>query len=366
MKILQTYILKELFRYFVLSFLLLTFILVVGNLVKFADLVLNKGVEIVIAGKMFLHLLPYLSTFTLPLSMLTSTLFVFGRLSADNEVIAMRSSGISLFKLTFPVVVCAFILSLGCVVLNNRFVPKAHYTYRSFLKEIGIKKPLSFLEAGTFIEGFGDYVLFIYEIDGNILRNIRIYQPQPDRPPRTILAREGEILSVPEENVLRLKLVDGTSDEPNPQNPQAFYKLNFKTYVMNLNLSDVFTKKRIFKKPKDMDFRELHQEIERYKSEKINPLPLETELHRRLSIAFASLAFVLVGLPLAIRAGRGEKSTGLAMSLGIAFVYWILLAVAEALSLRALLPPALALWFPSLLLIGIGIYLICTVLERTA
>ncbi|MFH1857619.1 MAG: LptF/LptG family permease [Candidatus Omnitrophota bacterium] len=362
MNILQNYILREVLVAFLISLFLFTFVLLVGNLVKLVELVMTRGVDFVLVAKLFFYLMPYLLKFTIPLSFLTGTVFVFGRLSANREIVAMQASGIRLFKLTFPVVVFGLLLSMGAIVLNNHSIPKAHFAYRKLLKEIGAKSPTSILEAGSFIEGFGDYILFIYDIDKGVLKNIRIYQPQENRPPRIIIAKRGEIITSPDKNIVTLKLTDGTSDEPNPQNPESFYKLNFKTYRINLRLSNVF-QKDVSKKGKDMSFKELLEKIERYQNEKIDAAPLVTEIHMRLAMAFSSLVFVLIGLPLAIRTGRSEKSINFAICLAIAFVYWILMALGEALSVRNVLPPMLAMWFPNILLAIIGFSLSIRVLE---
>ncbi len=362
MNILQNYILKELLVGFLLAILLFTFILLVGNLVKFAELVISKGVDPLSVLKLFLYLIPYLLKFTIPMALLTSAVFVFGRLSADREILAMQASGIRLFKLTFPVVVFGLLLSMGSIVLNDHLLPKSHFAYRRLLKEIGTQHPTGILEAGTFIEGFGDYILFIYEIDKNILKNVRIYQPQEDRPPRTIVAKRGEILTSPDKNMITLKLVDGTSDEPNPQNPETFYKLNFKTYLINLNLTHLL-KEETRKKTKDLTMKELLEKMKRYQEEKIQIAPLLTEIHKRLAMAFSNLVFVLIGIPLAIRAGRVEKSINFALSMGIAFAYWLLSAFVEALSLRGVVHPAVGMWFPNAILAIAGLLLMGRVLE---
>ena len=362
MNILQNYILKEVLVGFLVAILLFTFILLIGNFVKLAELVMTRGVDIVSVLKLFFFLVPYLMKFTVSMAFLTSIVFVFGRLSADREIMAMQASGVRLFKLAFPVVVLGLLLSMGSVVLNDRWIPKSHLAYRKLLKEIGSKNPTGLFEAGTFIEGFGNYILFVYEIDKDILKNIRIYQPQENRPPRTLIAKTGRILTSSEKDVLTLELTDGTSDEPNPQNPNTFYKLNFKTYRINLKVSELLDRP-FSKKTKDMTFRELVQKMRKLERERIHPAPLTTEIHKRLSMAFSSLVFVLIGIPLAIRTGRAEKSINFAISMGVAFLYWILLALSEALSLRGVLDATVAMWLPNILLATAGLYLSAKILE---
>ena len=97
MKILRSYLLKEFTTPLIMTICVLTFIMIlVGNLQKIADLVINKGVDIFSVLKLLLFMAPYIITYALPISVLIAVLLAFGRLSSDNEIIAIRSSGIGL------------------------------------------------------------------------------------------------------------------------------------------------------------------------------------------------------------------------------------------------------------------------------
>ena len=91
MKILRKYIIKEIIVMFLFSITIFTFTLVVGNIIRLAELVINKGVDIRLVGKLFLYLIPFLLSYTIPMSILTSALLVFGRLSGDNEIVAIKN-----------------------------------------------------------------------------------------------------------------------------------------------------------------------------------------------------------------------------------------------------------------------------------
>jgi len=189
MRILRTYVLKELLGPFILSLIVLTFVLLMGNIVKLAELVINKGVNILDVGKLLLFLIPYLLSYTLPMSVLTGLLLAMGRLSHDNEITAIRACGVGMGRLMLPILVIGLILSLFSVNLNSEILPKAHYASRTTLKEIGIKRPTAYLEPGTFIKTFEDYIIYIYSIRGNKLRHVRIWQPQKEgRATRTIIS----------------------------------------------------------------------------------------------------------------------------------------------------------------------------------
>jgi LPS export ABC transporter permease LptF len=357
MKILRNYFLKEFIGPLFLALALLTFVMILGNLVKIADLVIRKGVDIYSVWKLFLFMMPYLITYTLPISALTAVLMALGRISSDNEIVAIRASGINLFHLVLPLLIVGIILSLVLVILNDRVIPYAHYATRKTLLEVGIKNPTAALEPGVFINSFQNYILFIYDIDQkkNKLTNVRIYEPQGEgKPTRTIIARQGEFSSIPERNAIKLKLMDGTSDEPNPENPANFYKLNFKTYFMTLNLNQLQDKGQIEKKPKDMTIQELLNEIEKLKKENIDPAPLVTEINEKVALAFSCFVFMLLGSSLAIITRRREKSVNFGIAFLIVGVYYLLLIGSKGLSLQGYVNPTVAMWIPNIALGIIG------------
>jgi len=364
MKILRKYILKEICLMFLFSILIFTFALVAGNIIKLANLVINKGVDIVLVAKLFLFLIPFLLSYTIPMSALSATLLVFGRMSSDNEITAMRSHGINLYRLTSPLITAGLLLSLFSVVLNDRILPEAHFASRKIVKNIGLKNPGAYLEAGTFIKIFKGYIIFIHKVDKNKMEGIRIYQVQEGRPTRTIIAKRGEFIVLENQNALKLKLIDGTSDEPNPKKPKQFYKLNFKTYYLTLDAEeDMSSGDYIQKKPKEMNFQEMKEELERLGRHHIDAPALIAEFHRKISISFASLVFIIIGISLGIFTKRGEKTMQFAIALAVIVIYYLLMAGGMAISLKGGRLIALWMYLPNALLAGVGIILFKNTVE---
>jgi len=358
MKILRSYFLKEFIAPLLMALGVLTFVMLLGNLVKIADLIINKGVDIYSVMKLFLFMIPYLLTYTLPIAALTATLLSLGRFSSDNEIIAIKASGINLFRLIIPLLIVGLMLSLLLVIFNDRVIPFAHFATRKTLMEVGIKNPTAALEPGVFINSFEKYVLFIYQIEDDKLINVRIYEPQGgEKPTRTIVAKRGEFASYPEKNMIKLKLIDGTSDEPDPENPTNFYKLNFKTYYMNLNLNQAREKSVIEKKPKDMTIRELTAEIKKLKKEGIDPSPLITEINEKIALALSCFVFILLGSSLAIITRRREKAINFGIAFIIVGVYYLLLIGSEAMGLQGYIDPKIAMWIPNIILGLLGLIL---------
>ena len=357
MKIINRYLLKELGGPFAASLIISTVILAAGNIIQSADMIMNKGVEFTQVFKIFLLFLPYVLIFTIPISVLSAVLLGFGRLSGDNEVIALRSTGMSLYKIAFPAIICGFIISLMSIPLNDRILPQSEFAARKLVKKLGIKHPAALLEPGVFVKGFKDYIIFIHGIKGNMLENIRIYQPREKGTTRTIVAEKGEIISMPKKNSVKLKLTDGTADEIVPEKPDEFYKLSFQEYYMTLNLDKAVDVDSIQKKAREKSIKELLADIESFKKEDIGVIPLRIELHKKLALAFSNLIFVLVGIPLAITTHRREKFIGFSMAMGIFLLYWAIMLGGIAFAIRAIVPPWVGVWSANIILTALAAFL---------
>ncbi len=359
MRILRDHFLKEFGRTFAACLLLLLMVFLAGRgLVKMADLVFNRDVDPLLVGKLFLYTTPFLLTFVIPMSVLMATLFTFGKLSHDNEITAVRASGVSIFRASLPILAAVLVLSAFSYLLSDRVASTAHYAYRRLFAQIGIESPAAALEEGTFVKKFKNFIIFVYEIDKTKLKGIRIYQPQEGGPTRTIIAERGEIISVPEKNLLILSLSHGTSDEPDARDPSKLYKLTFKSYDLPLNIATARDVEDLGKKPKDMTVNELKDEIKRLGEDGIEATyPLAAEIHNKLALALSSIAFVLLGIPLGITTRRTEKSINFGIALVLMTAYWTLLIGGKALAQKGIAPPFISLQFANFLVGGAGAFL---------
>ncbi len=364
MHIIRNYLIKEFMGPFFLSLLVSTMILATGHIVQVADLIINKGVSFIYIAHLFLLLMPWLLTFTIPISALSATLLSFGRLAGDNEVIALKASGVSLARMASPVLILGVLISLFTIPLNDKILPQSGYNARKLVKEMGMRNPLALLEPGVFIKGFKDYIMFIYNIEGNTLKNIRIYQPQEGKPTRTIVAEEAEVTAIPEENMIRLKLKNGSADEALPQDQDHFYKIVFDTYYMTLDLKDAMNYEKIEKKPREMSIRELRKEIRELGENKINTTPLYIEIHNKLALSFSNFVFILLGIPIAIKTHRREKSINFGLTMLLFLLYWGVMLGGVACSIRNIVPPWLGIWMANFILFALGLFLFIRIARK--
>ena len=348
MRILRNYILCECILPFFLSLFVLTCVFLLGNLIQLANLVINKGVSLNSIGKIFLLYVPVLLGYTLPIACLISIILAFSRLSADNEILAIRVSGIYLKQILYPLLFIGMVLSLISIILNEKVIPYAHHEQRKLLKEMGTKNPTAPLEAGLFIHAFQGQILFIHNIERNKLYNVTIYQPQPDgKPTRTIIAKKGEFTPIPGKDQIKIKLIDGTFDEPDTENPKNFYKVNFDTLFMDLDLSK--DQNKLEKKPKSMTFKELKAEIKKLEPFLVDTSRLKTEYFRKITWSFSALVFILLGFPLAVITQRREKAANVIIAVICAASYYLLSLGCEALSIQNFAPPVIIMWIPNLI-----------------
>ncbi len=346
MKILRSYILLECVTPFLLALSVLTCVFLLGNLIQLTHLVINKGVSVSIIAKVFILYVPVLLGYTLPIACLVAVILGFSRLSVENEILAIRANGIHLTKLLLPLFFVGLIFSLLSFILNDRVIPYAHFEQRKMLKELGAKNPTALLEPGVFINSFEKQILFIHKIDGNKLSNVTIYQPQPDgKPTRTIIAERGEFTPVPGGTQIILKLMDGTSDEPNVNKPNEFYKINFENFFITLNI--IKDNEKVDKKPKSMTLAELTREMEQLDRLFVDVSRLQTEFYRKITWSFSPLLFVLLGFPLAVITNKREKSANVVLAILFAASYYLISLGCEALSIQRILPAHIIMWGPN-------------------
>ncbi len=347
MRILRAYVLREHLSPFLVTMGGLTAVLLIGNIIKFTDLVVSKGVSLFDILRLLLYLIPYMLSFTVPMACLVAIVLAFGRLSTDYELIAMRASGIAPLRLVAPLILVGVVISAALLIINDRLVPASHIAFRKQLKAIGVKRPTAYLEAGTFIREFPPYVIFVYSVEGQKLYNVRIYEPQPNGPTRTIIADRGQFERLEDKRGVKLKLYDGTVDEWDPLNPGTFYKVTFTTYAMTLRADQEAG--RIGRKLKEMTFKELAQQRRQLAAEGVATLPVSLELHRKIAASFAACVFVLFGLAFGLRLAHHERLVSFVWILGVFVCYYLASVGANAIALKGWLPAWGSIWLPNMI-----------------
>ncbi|MBN1901586.1 LptF/LptG family permease [Candidatus Sumerlaeota bacterium] len=378
MTILKRYILKELFGPTLLGLLFFTFLLFITRIFRLADILLSEGVDPVLVGKFALCLFPSLLSFTIPCAVLVGVLISFGRLASDNEILAIRTSGIHILTVFKPVVITGLILSLAMFAINYSLVPNLNFRSLDYLYQIEFQlfntlRPGRFydeLESGdvdiTFYFGSRDpYSTDMLNIHMKLVSKMSEITGEKDesskRKKETILlAEKGRIIADNDSRMIRLQLYNGSLHPLDRRNPAQNNMMFFKELTRSFNPTlDKMKETLSRKKNKDMTLPELVEQLRQgrgLKNRRYNKA--RVALLQRFSNPLACLTFILIGMPLAIYVRPSGKSVGYALSFGLLFLYYLLMKWGSSLGDVGHPLAPLAIFSPNIVLGSIGSILI--------
>src|SRR5712671_691367 len=152
MKILAKYITRQTLVTLMMTIGVFTFVLMLARILRqLSDMLVNRAVGVDVIAKFILLVMPAVLSFSLPMAMLATALLVFGRMSADNEITAMRASGIGLGHVAAPVILLATLTGLLCLYINTTLSPHCRFALRTIFVRLGTEKPMALLEEGSLI-----------------------------------------------------------------------------------------------------------------------------------------------------------------------------------------------------------------------
>lgn len=382
MKTLERYVFGAFLSSFFLAFLVLSFVLTVGLMVQIVRYML-QGIPVDLVGRFAFVSFPETLQWTIPLALLVASVLVFSRLSADSEIAAMRACGVNLLTvMRAPLLFALFCTAMGLFV-NNEIVPRGHQVRRDLARRISVGAGLELLEPGRVIDDFPKVKIYFEEKEGNWLRDLIVLDFSNPRVDRMITASKALVTSEGRDVVLDLH---GMTVDPLDENNPGMARATRFQYRVKDALKDRTYKRR----EKDFRFFEILSEIRLAKADVRNPQAaaerraregrakgavakelklvkkalksqlsnLRTEFQKRLVFAFASICFVLVGVPLGIRAQRRESSIGIAIALVTALGYYLVVILMTSLEKNYAVRPDLLIWLPVILCVALASYLI--------
>lgn len=370
MRILNRYIVLDYLIIFLGALGLITFVMTIGAMVKAIDL-MARGISPLLIVKFFFQNVPYILSFSMPISTLFAALLLFGRLSMDNEISAMKACGISLWRLVAPLIVLSILFSGICMYINCEVAPAAKYANKKLLRSAGVEEPINLLEEGRFINDFPGLMIYVGRKNGNVVKDVVAYElDKKGGIKRSVRARQGDIEPDNNNRLLTVKLYDVRIEIPDEKDPHDVSKttyVNAEYYPIKLDFNDILKSGKVHKKRSYMGISQLIDHIHNVDRDfpalspdqrRIEKTRLVIEANRRVSVAIGCFTFMLIGIPLGVKSHRKETSIGMVMSLGIVFAYYIFIVIAKALADYPDLHPNLILWLPMVGMQAFGIWLI--------
>jgi lipopolysaccharide export system permease protein len=429
MKVLTRYLLRAHLGPFFFAFGALTGAILINTIARqMADLA-GKGLDFDVILQFFLLSMPSNIALTMPMAVLVAVLYTFSQMAAENEIAALKASGIDLRRMILPLLLIAAGIAGGMVWFNDRVLPESNHQWRQLMVDIGQKSPLLTLREQAInvvpTAGINRYYLQAGRIypATNQLRDVVIYDVSEPRLGRTIYADSGTMAFNAARTDLYLTLYDGHLHEVNFDEPQNFQRLEFERQVMRIpdvgnelqrqtgggyrgdremtigmlqaridtlqtelaklhetaqqtalnDLDYLFGREAELAAPSSgyfgprwiagTDRTELTRQVaDEFRSTNDRMIGLErqrrefeVEVQKKYAIAAATLVFVLLGAPLALRFPRGGIGMVIAASLVIFAIYYIGLIGGETLADEGYISPYIAMWFTNALMGTLGL-----------
>jgi len=343
------YIFREMLEAFVIALAAYTFVLTLGGLFK----LLQSGLGVLFVMKVLPYALPSALPWTVPVSLLTACVISYGRLSSDNEVLAMNALGVHPVHLMAPAMMLALAVALPLLYCNHFLEPRSHEKRKGAVKEAALTRPLSVLtldEPCFEVKGSGVRI-YIAESTENTLKGVMIFRDKDrvfvrDEDGRVVsstgeiqvtYAERGkyEIVGEGANRELKLELYDVSFKYVNRSEPYGAGHLQCDEVTEWISLQD----EAFVPGWKDMTTPQLLGQLRRFTGPDAEPIRMEklNELRTRIRLRWASafdvLSLALLGVPLGIMTRRGRKLVGFGVSVLVVIVLYFPLVVAgEAMS----------------------------------
>ena len=452
MKILTRYILREHIGPFLFSLMILMFVFVTKFLVQYINRFIGKGLSVQTIMELIYLNLAWMLALAIPMSVLVASLMAFGRMSADNEIIILKSSGINIVQIVRPALLGAAVVMVFMIWFNDRVLPEFNHEARLLFQSISRKKPTLQLEPGVFLK-IKKMQMFVEAIERPVtanlmaksdilapeyetssrrdrLKHVIIFDQSNSDVQRTVIADYGFLYFDEQRERLVLNLFNGEIHEMDTRTFREYRRLHFERNVFYIPAPEMVFKREEsdIRGDREMSIGMMKERIAQYREnirkeqQKVHDLlkkvlytpeeiqhlvavaadsappvkpdtraasrlssiqvqmdaarssmryyqrqinKLEVEIHKKYSIPFAAIVFVLIGAPLGIKARKGSLGVGFTFSLGFFILYWACLIGGEELADRQLLSPFWAMWFPNVIVGLWGVYLTFRTVKET-
>ena len=383
MRLVDRYIGREILVSFFLAVCVLNIVLVLGEIFKkLLPYILDHNVPLFYLVTILLSFLPAALVYSIPWGFLAAVLLVFGRLSAGNELTALRTAGMSIGRIARPVLVLAALSSVLCLWIDLYVAPRFLQNLQTAFVEMATSNPSAAFTGDQVINEFPGRKIFVGRKTGNQLENIRVFElDENNKPVRVVFARTGTLETDTERKQIVMNLEGSRYEQRDYDQPDDLGKMHdgitIGNFPLSVPLEDLYTKKQGHRKPESFTYDELRADLKSkrqqlaadrdevktthddqlkksIRAETAQIAAASTELNKRFSFSLACVTFALIGIPLGITAQRQETTVGFGLSLIVALTYFIIIIVVNTIRDKANIHPEILIWMPNVIFLMIG------------
>jgi LPS export ABC transporter permease LptG len=357
LQILDIYVIRGWVFYFSVLLIAFTGVYVIFDFFQVLGDIVRNQISARVVVDYYRYLLPQVIYLMLPLSILVATLVNFGLLTKTNQVIAIKSAGVSLYRLSVPVLSLTALLSVGMFLFADRVLPQTNQRQNGFRNQIKGKPAQTLYRPDRqWIFGSSDriYNYTFFDPDQNVFANLSVFEFDPStfRMTRRMFAARA----VWEAPIRGWILENGWARDFDGDRVTKYTPFRVDTFK-ELTEEPSYFKKEV-KPSEQMSAFELRQYIADLRQSGFDVVRLSVQFYRKFSFPLIAFVVTLIGIPFSFTMGAKGALTGVALSIGIAIVYWSTSSLLEAMGNLSQLPPAMAAWSPDILFGLAGAYLL--------
>ncbi len=362
LRILHFYLSREVLVPFFLGLFIFTFVLLMFQILKITEMVVSYGIPVADVAKVLVYILPPFLVFTVPMAFFLAVILAAGRLSSDSELVAMKSSGISLLQLYPPILAISIVVYGISAFLSLQVDPWGKQQFKRMLFEVGRQNATLGLKPQVFNDRFDNLVIYVQEINTRTqeLSGIFISDERNPEVPNIIIAQKGRLFSSEKDMKLVIRL-QGGSIHRTLKDAGTYEQAGFERYDILLDFSSLLGPALEKKTYLEMTLPELREHMKNLRADGGDDFTIRrawVEYHRKFAFPFACVVFGLLGLPLGVVPQRSGRGQGFTLAIVALCVYYLLFRVGENLGWKAAVHPFAAMWAPNLLFGVFGVYLL--------
>jgi lipopolysaccharide export system permease protein len=337
----------------------LTFLLMTVTLFRELSHLMYTDLPMFLAVKLIFLGMPLILTLTIPAGLLAAVMIVFGRMSSDRELVALKAAGVGLAPIVAPVIIMAMALSGVDYLLVAYTVPQCQKQLNGMLHEIVTNNPMNLLAPQEICDKIPGCKIIFDTKQGSELNDVQIWNfDEAGHITSQLRASHATVSLDLDHQQLVITLLDGREEDfPGNDVTKVHAGVHGDQMVRAFSLSSFYDK--VQRKLAWMTLPDIWDIIYSMQSNPTNEAasPYLTELQARVSFSITTFTFIVVGLPLAIQTQRRETSFGVMTTGVIVLLYYVLGQIGHALKAHAGLYPELIIWAPNFLFQAVGFYL---------